>query len=245
MAMNLAVCSVRLSRKDILGEDSNAIYQPRMYKLAPAHQKLYEQLVEEQLLLLPDSTKIDATNASKLHHACQQILLNWSVFGGEDKRPAGYDLLDNVIEEVGDKKLIVWTNYQMTSKAVTAYLSKIGKTAAAYGAVDSKAGVDSFMNDPETQFLVAQPTSVGYGLEAQHVCSDALFLEFNTVPIHNKQAAARVDRQGQKGIAHIRYAVAQKTIQVKLLNDLLNNDDMASKVELTKKSLRDVLLGVN
>ena len=99
------------------------------------------------------------------------------------------------------------------------------------------------MYDPETRFMVAQPKSVGVGLNLQHVCSEMLFLEMSTVPMDARQAFGRVDRPGQRVRPTIRLARAIGTVQMQLFDNLLKNDDLVSQVERTPTSLRQELLG--
>ena len=248
---NMKLQSFKRTKKDIFGHNLDPIYQVIPYSLDKAHQKLYEKLAEEQLLLLLDGGKIDASSPTRLYHALQQIVLQWSKFCGEPKRSAGYDVLDEVIEEVNplDKsksKLVVWTYYQHTSGEVVQYLrEKFGERtiAAAYGKVNSQKGIDAIMEDPECRILVAQPSSCGVGLNLQHVCSEMLFLELSTTPMQAKQAIGRVDRAGQKIRPTIRIAQAKRTIQVRLLQQLLANDDLVAKVEDLVSTLRGAIFG--
>lgn len=247
----MKVQTIKRTKKDIFGHNLDPIFQVMPYSLDKAHQKLYEKLAEEQLLLLLDGGKIDASSPTRLYHALQQIVLQWSKFCGEPKRSAGYDVLDQVIEEVDpmDKaksKLVVWTYYQHTSGEVVQYLrDKFGEQAiaAAYGKVNSQKGIDAIMNDPECRILVAQPSSCGVGLNLQHVCSEMLFLELSTTPMQAKQAIGRVDRAGQTVRPTIRIAQAKRTIQVRLLQQLLSNDDLVAKVEDLESTLRGAIFG--
>ena len=249
---NFALNSVKRTKLDLFGHNLDPIYQPIRYELSKKHYKLYCDLAEEQLLLLPDGTKIDATTAQKLRHKLQQIVLDLEKFSGvEGKMAAGFELLDQVLEEVDpmvltNSKLCIWTYYKASSKLVYDYLrKKLGDkaVAAAYSETDSRESVRRIMHDPECRVLVGQPTSVGVGLNLHHVCSEMLFLEQATVPMYARQAIGRVDRAGQKIRPTIRFALASGTVQVKLFNDLLKNDDLTSKVEGTAQSLRDEIFG--
>ena len=99
------------------------------------------------------------------------------------------------------------------------------------------------MHDPATRILVANPQSAGAGLNPQYVCSEALFLEMDTVPIYNRQSIGRLDRVGQTVRPRMRIAVALGTVQVGLFHDMLKNDDMVERIEPSKDSLRKMLLG--
>jgi SNF2 family DNA or RNA helicase len=252
LAENFAICSATRDKKELFGDDLGAVYQPMLYDLSPAHLKLYYRLAEEQLLLLPDGNKIDATTSQRLYHALQQIVINFAKFSGkETDKSAGLDLLDEVISQVdpmdkGKSKFIVWTYYRSTSRLVTEYLrNQFGEQAvvAAYGEVNSAKSVQSIMFDDNCRILVAQPSSVGVGLNLQHNTSECLFLEQSTTPMQTIQSVGRIARTGQKIKPTIRFAQARGTIQLKLFQDLLNKADLVAQVERVRTSLRDEIFG--
>jgi hypothetical protein len=250
LAKNLALQSVRHSKEEVFGYDLAPNYNTIEYDLDPAHHKLYEKLVDEQLLLLEDGTKVDATTAIRLYHALQQIVCNWNRFTGGDERSAIYDLLDEIVEETdclnqGKSKLIVWTYYKMTSRAMTAYCESKwpGATVAAYSEVNSQKAIEQFLCTPSVRILLAQPGSAGVGLNPAHLCSEMLFVECSTIPMQVRQAIGRVDRMGQTVKPTIRFAQAVGTIQGYLYSRLSSNDDLVMKVENLKDSLRKNLLG--
>lgn len=242
--------TISRSKEEVHGYVNTPLFPDTQYDLEPAHAKLYERLVEEQLLELDNGCKIDATTAQKLYHACQQIVVNYGHFAGDPtKRSKAFDVLDSTIEQTDclnpkRSKLIVWTYYKLSSRTVLKYLLDKGiKAVAAYSEAKTEESVRLFMTDPDTRILVAQPTSVGAGLNPQHVCWEALFLETSTVPMHSRQAIGRIDRVGQKHKPSIRFAVARDTIQVQLLHRLLQNADLVSRVEGDIADLRSILLG--
>lgn len=253
LAKNFAIKAVKRTKKEMYGETLDPIYQPMPYELAPKHEKLYNRLAEEQLLLLPGGQKIDATTAQRLRHALQQIVVNYGRFSGNpDDRSAAYDIIDETLSEVdpmkeGNSKLVIWTYYVATSESVTSYLrSKYGESAvvAAYGKVNSQKAIDAIMDaDGDARILVAQPSSCGVGLNLQHVCWENLFIEMSTSSAQTRQAIGRTDRMGQKYRPTMRFAQALRTIQVSMFADLLRNDDLVSKVERTASSLRDEIFG--
>ena len=254
LADNFALKSAKRDKKELFGDTLEPIMQELPYRLSAPHQKLYAKLVDEQLLLLPDSTKIDATNSQKLHHALQQIVVNYARYSGvETDRSASYDIVDQIIDEVnpmqqGNSKLVIWVWYRQTAAALLRYLQDkhgAASTVAAYGGANSVASVDRIMFDDTCRIGVFHPASVGAGLELQFVCSEMLILEASTSPIYMRQAIGRVDRPGQKVRPTIRLAQAQGTVQTRLFQKLLDNDELTSRVELSKDSLRNQLLGLD
>ena len=246
---NLALSTVKRTKEELFGYDLKPIFPDGEYELSPQHMKLYNQLVEEQLLLLPDDQKIDATTSTRLYHAMQQIVVNWDYFSGDDNnRSTAFDIIDQVVEEtncmeVGSSKLIIWTWYTRTTQKVLNYLNG-GRLVAvgAYSGANSNKSFEAFQDDPSIRVLVASPASAGAGLNPQAVCSEMLWLETPTTPLLVTQGNGRVDRQGQTKTPRIVFATAKGTIQEYLKNKLISNDDLVSKIE-DKKFLRLTLLG--
>jgi hypothetical protein len=251
MARDFALQTITRSKLQLHGYNNPPNFPDCTYELSNEHSDLYEKLVDEQMLKFDNGEKIDASTATRLHHALQQIVANFEHFSNDPKkRSTTFDLLDLTIEqtrcnELDASKLIVWTNYKMTSGRVTEYLLNKGyRAVAAYGGSNAEKSVEAFMHDPNTRILVAQYQSAGAGLNPQEVCWESLFFELTTVPIYMRQALGRIDRMGQKNIPTQRIGVALGTIQERLLEHLLRNDDCAVQVEVTKESLRKSLLGL-
>jgi SNF2 family DNA or RNA helicase len=253
---NMQVNAVRILKEDVLTELPEITYSPVHYDLSTAHWNLYKRLAEEQLLEYEDGSKLDATEATKLWQSLQQIVMNYGHFSGNPSDvSAGFELIDETMEQLlgTDEskgrdvpgKLIIFTNYKMTSRNVLAYTQKYGSVAV-YGEVSAKqqqANIDRFMSDPTCRVLVAQVQSAGYGLNLQGVCSDVLFLEAPLSPIQFEQAVGRVYRNGQKNKVHIRVGIAQGTIQVHLCNLLMKKDSLVNRVIRNFQDIRVALYG--
>lgn len=250
---NLMLQAVKRTKEEMFaGMLHPPVYQTLNYDLEPQHKKLYDQLVDEALIELAESgQKIDATTPQRLYHLSQQMVLNWAHFAqNPELRARGLDFIDATVEDAQvlrpeRSKLIIWTYHQLSSGRVFQYVRDTWDkhAVAAYGGSDSKKAVHAFMNNPECRIMVAQPMSVGAGLNAMSVCWEMLFLEFSTVSMHIRQSIGRVDRVGQQHIPNIRFAVANGTIQNHLLHNLFKNDDRVSVVERNPQTLRQALMG--
>lgn len=248
---NFAINAAKRDKKDLFGYDLDPIIDPVPYELSPKHMALYRKLVEEQIYELPDGEKIDATTAQRMRHAMQQLVWNPAAFSGDPTDVAtGFDLLDTLCEQVNfmptdRSKFVIWTYYRQSTERIVEWMrSKFGNTGAvAYGGSNSEKAVEAVMFDDKCRWMVANPLSVGAGLELQHVCWEMFFAEMVTTPIPNRQAIGRVDRPGQKYRPTIRIGQAEGTIQLQLFKDLLKNDEQTTYIERTKQSLRAALLG--
>ncbi len=243
---NMRVNSVRLLKEDVLEELPEILYEPLIYDLEPAHLALYHKLAEEQLLELPDGGKIDATQVTRLWHGLQQMVMNYDYFSGDPtKKSMGFELIDEIMSQLDGNKLIVFTNYKLTSRAVTAFTQKYGSVAVfgEVSAANQQKNIDRFMNDAKCRLAVLQVQSAGFGLNLQDCCSDILFLEAPLIPIQFEQAVGRVYRNGQKRKVHIRVGMAQGTIQVHLVNLLMNKDELVNRVVRNHQDIRQALFG--
>jgi SNF2 family DNA or RNA helicase len=263
MQENYNKARVHRTKEEVHAALPRANYLPIFYDLDPEHMKLYKKLMEEQLLEVPDG-QIDASTAQKLQHHAQQIICNYGLFAGDPtKRSRVFDLIDEMCDEIGlglpadaaldqpeASKVIIWTQYKMTSALIHAYMQSkqrakgeapYGKAVAAYSGADSKASVEAFMFDPDTTNLTANTQSAGAGLNAQGVCWECAFPEFPTSTVQFRQAAGRIDRIGQRFNPNIRIFVARGTIQESKLKDLLSNDELVQEVSGDKQALKNLI----
>ena len=252
MNKNLMLQGTRRLSGEVLKDLKAPNYIPIRYDLDSEHLRLYRQLAEEQLLLLPDGGKIDATSAGRLYNALQQIVCNWEHFSGEAGTVSkAFDVVDMVCDEidVGEEvssKLIVYTYYRMTSARMVAHLKKFGAVAC-YSEVSARQqelNLTRFLEDPSCRILVAQPGSGGVGFNPQHVCGEVLFIEEPILPKDFIQAVGRVHRDGQLRIPNVRIATAEGTIQVRLHERLLIKDALANQVQGGFVDLRNAILGL-
>lgn len=220
---------------------------PIVYDLDSAHLRLYNELVEHQLLEMDDGRVIDALSTSALYHRCQQIICNWGHFEGDtDKTGAGFQLVEEVLDEIGDEKLVVVANYRMTTTGLAQHFKALAPALLIGGMSDAQRykEIDRFTQDKACRIIIIQPEAGGVGLDGlQAVCNEMIFLECPTIPRQFEQAYARLDREGQVRQVNCRIAVANKTIQIKLHRSLLAKDDTIVKVTGGLKTLREAIHG--
>lgn len=247
MQQNLSLRRVRRTKEEVHAALPKANYIEMHYALDKPHMALYKRLMEEQILQLGEG-KIDATTANALYHAAQQIIVNYGYFADDEtKRPATFDLIDQICDEINvmdltSSKFIIWVQYKRSAARLLEYMNSVGiPTVAAYSGADSKKSVAAFMDDPQIRCLVANPLSAGMGLNPQHLCWEVFFAETPTVTIPFIQAAGRVDRFGQQFNPNIRIGMAINTVQQDRYKSLLANDDLVNKVSGTEKGIRSLI----
>lgn len=247
LAENMKINSERLLLNDLRKDMKEPLYTRITYNLDPAHMALYKRIAQERLVEFENGREIDAISASALRSALQQVVINWGEFeGGTPREPAVLDLIEEVLEEIGDRKLAIAAHFIRTNAYLTRALAKYNPVAI-YGEIskpNKQKAIDTFINDPQCRVILLQPSSAGYGVDGlHHVCSDMIVVEAPTTPAPFKQVVARLDRTGQKNAVHVRVAIAAGTVQVGMFRSLLDNDDLATSIQGGYKSLRRSVYG--
>jgi SNF2 family DNA or RNA helicase len=238
--------SVRVLTEDVLKDLPEVTYDPLFYDLDPRHLRLYETLAEEQVAKLDGGGKKDLTNVSALFQALNQIPANAEHFSSGSVESTVIELIKEVLDEIGGRKLVVFTHYVMSTERVAALLEKLGISyAMVYGKTkDRQAEIDRFVEDPQCKVFIGNIAASGVGVDRlQHVCRDALFIE---VPYRSslfRQAVARLHRDGQRNAVHIRVAVANKTLQPAIWKSLQQNDDLVAQCIRSPETLHNLLHG--
>lgn len=241
---NLMISAHRVLTEDVLHDLPEATYTPIYYDLDPAHLRLYQRLANEQMVKLENGDKLDLTNVSALFNALSQVPANAEHFSEGTTQSTALDLIDGVLDELGGRKLLIFTHYVMTTERIAAHL-KAWKPAVLYGqTMDRQREIDRFVEDPACKVFVVNLRAGGAGVDRlQEVCRDMLFIELPYRSAEFRQAVARLLRDGQKNAVHVRIAVANKTLNVRTWDALQHNDDLVSECVRSPKTLRDILNG--
>ena len=254
---NFLYNGARAFRREIDQDLPEVTYEPMYYKLHPEHYAKYKQLAQEAFLEIEDGESVDFLTQSALNNALQQVIIGYEqYFETEAERKkartkvAAFELLDTVMESLGERKLIVYAYYQKAILALTEHGQQYGAVAVngAMTSTQRERNIERFMTDPSCRLLIGQPLSMGSGLDGlKNVCSDVLFLELPMVAKDFIQAVGRIDRNGQKERCHVRLAVAEGTVQVRRQRTLLDKDVQANRIQnptkMTKQDLQDWIYG--
>lgn len=243
---NLKVNSVRVLKEDVLKELPAVTITELFYDMSPKHKALYDELANNQLKVLEDGSKIDLTHVSALFNALAQIPANAEHFSGGEIESTLYELIDEIMDELGDGKLVVFTKYKMTNRRMLEKCAKYNPVAlfSDISGAQQQRNLDTFVNDPTCRMIQLQYQSGGAGIDnLQHVCSDVLFVELPPTAAAFTQCVARVHRAGQKLPVQVRIALAEKTIQSYLWNVVQDKDSLINLCIRGYKDIRDIVTG--
>lgn len=231
---NLAINSKRILYSDMYTDVEEPLMVPIYYDLEPGHYKLYKELAENELLMLEDGGKIDATTPQRLRHALGQIVTNWAHFAQDSSKISNaVEMVREKLDELGDKKLVVFCDYKLTIRALREQLSKYGCVSVNSEVTDKQkeANILRFKEDPACRVIAIQFISGGKGLDGlQHVSHHCMFLEPCQQPRDFWQAIARLKRMGQRFRVMVMLPIANGTVQVRGFKNLIANDTLVNRV---------------
>lgn len=151
-----------------------------------------------------------------------------------------------------DRPLVVFGYHRVVVRAAFSIARRLGLQTVGIQATDSfhrRAKALAAFNSGSAQVFVAPIRCAGLGLNLQHRCSDALYLERLWTPAEMEQSEDRLHRLGQKRQVTITYLDAKATIDERLATVLAAKqrlidsvlDDEPSKAEQASESLDEVL----
>lgn len=241
---NLLLVAHRVLKEDVLKDLPELTYTPIYYDLEPEHLKLYNRMVDEQMVKLTNGGKIDLTNVSALYQALQQVPCNAEYFSEGRIRSTVFDLIDTVMDELAGKKLVIFCHYRRTTTQLLEYLKAFNAVALWGETKDRQAPIDTFVKDPKCKVIILQIQAASAGIDGlQDVCQDMLFVEMPYRAATFHQAIARLHRDGQKSGVNCRVAIAQKTLQSRVWEYLQENDSLVNTVIRGSTDIRAALEG--
>ena len=241
---NLLLVAHRVLKEDVLRDLPELTYTPIYYDLEPEHLKLYNRMVDEQMVKLTSGGKIDLTNVSALYQALQQVPCNAEYFSEGRTRSTVFDLIDAVMDELTGKKLVIFCHYRRTTTQLLEYLKAFNAVALWGETKDRQAPIDTFVREPKCKVIILQIQAASAGIDGlQDVCQDMLFVEMPYRASTFHQAIARLHRDGQMSGVNCRVAIAQKTLQVRVWEFLQENDSLVNTVIRGAQDIRAALEG--
>lgn len=169
-----------------------------------------------------DKAGITVKNAMDQIIKLQQVTSNPTKFVNEDDPDSDFsgkvkwcnnnpkfDWLRDWLEDNEGERIVVFTRFAETAKALSDYLDKNRITNALYiGAMSEKertATKEAFVQPTaDTRVLIGTIGALGTGVDGlQHVVDNVIFLERDWTPGINEQAEERINRSGHVGMTNV------------------------------------------
>lgn len=215
------------------------VYDKFRFDLHPEQRKHYLELKRNFLTKVKTGEIVTVQNAAVLLMRLQQIASGTLI--NEDKtkfdlpnarKQALSDLLQKFANGAEDK-ILIWCRFRQDILDVVDVCQSIGDgyVCTLHGNMDEawrNRSVDSWMNDPNAKYLVANPAVGGMGLNLQGECKTVIYYTNSFNSVERWQSEDRVHRIGTKDSILYVDLIANNTIDEKILANLKEKKDLAS-----------------
>ena len=197
----VAPVTLRFSREECVDLPPRS-YEVRHADMTAEQRRLYDEIAGGGDWSL-DGTTYPAVDPGQAANKLSQVAGGFVLVGGKAVRLADnpkLDLLEELVREAGDEKLIVFHGYVEEGRQIQERLTAIGVGCAELrGEVDDKAEeIRRFREDPACRVLVAHPKSGGIGLNLQVATIEAFYSNGLYGAAVRDQAEGRIYRAGQE-----------------------------------------------
>lgn len=214
----------------------------RTVKLNPNERKMYNEMRRHLVAEIKTGRKLKGQNEikevvaatalakiMKLRQATSGFLYNEDHAALRPGRSSKMRLLEETLEELGDRQIKIWIEFEEEVNVICKMLSENEKTFTTLcgETKDKEQSIKNFQ-DGKSQYLVANPASAAHGLTFINSYIDIFFTLSYSWEKHT-QAKQRDERIGQTHSMLCIYLLAEDTVDF-MLKDVLDG----------KKSLQDV-----
>jgi SNF2 family DNA or RNA helicase len=207
-----------------------------LFDLSPAERKAYDQIRDEMRLEMDDGEELTVPNALVLAGRLRQATSNLPVLG-VDCQTAKAKVVKELVESLGDEKVIIFTHYAETAKLLRDVL------ACKHLIIGESSGREAIIQDWKDEGAVLIGNSAMYaGLNLQ--C--AHYVIFAEVPwnwANFEQAYCREFRTGQKNPVTVYVVNARNTIDEGVWKLINKKKQLGMDVEkaTTVEDIRDLI----
>lgn len=235
--------SYAVYKDEVLPELPPKVYMRRDLEMTPEIRKAYLDMMNTSALEI-EGKQIDFSATSGAFVKLHQIA---NGFVKDDEGTVHYfnknpklDLFDELMEEVGENKLVIWSPYHPQMKQLCAHLKKRKRDyAIIHGELspsERKKERTKFIDANGVQFCIANPAAAGEGLNLQ-VAFNEWFVANWWKPDTRAQAEDRCHRIGQQNSVNIIDSPMTGTIEVSILHGLKKKQNLERKILQTSDLL--------
>ncbi|MFW6281958.1 MAG: DEAD/DEAH box helicase [bacterium] len=240
---------LRRLKEDVIEDMPELTIQKRHVKLEGKQKKIYKQMEDRMVAEVTESEEITASIVISKIMRLKQIAVSPSLISEEKKdfKSAKIDMLFDIIDESGEQKIVVFTQYQGAAELVAKELKEKGiGYGILHGGIDTdtrQENVNKFQNDRDCKVFVATIKAGGVGINLT-AGSIAVFLDKDWTPANNSQAVDRLHRIGQKRNVTVIELIAKDTIESYIEELLEEKQETFDNLIEGKISGKEILLNL-
>lgn len=197
----------------------------REVTLSDSQMKVYRDIKKHMVAGLGDRlviANVALTKLMKLRQLSSGFAIDTFGEATETVDNSKLNVLLEVLEEIGDKQVIIWLQFkkefEMISKHLKNYVTLFSETT------DKDSSIEQFKSG-KAQYLLAHPKSGGHGLTFTN-CDTMIFFSIDYSFEGIEQARGRIHRPGQTKKCTYIYLLAKDTIDVTIKEALDKKEDL-------------------
>lgn len=163
-------------------------------------------IINDQMVAI----SVRIAQVTKLRQITGGFLIDQTEMTHEIESATKLDSLDDLLEEIGDEKVIIYAQYRWEIKTIAQrYKNKGVVTVFGENKVeDSLENIKEFIKNPDVKIIVLNPKSCAYGITFV-VSHYMIFYSISHSELENYQCIKRIERAGQKHPMFIYYLISR------------------------------------
>ncbi len=211
----LAPLMLRRKKEEVLEDLPSRTLQKYYVQLKGRQGAAYRQMEKDMAVQLSTGEMMTASMVLARITRLKQIAVSPELVGVEGPS-AKLDVMMDIINDAGDQKVVVFSQFAEAIKLAAGRLTEAGiGHAVLIGETrkeDREAGIERFQNDPACRVFLASIQAGGLGITLT-AGSIGIFLDKHWTPAINNQAADRLHRIGQERPVTIYEILAEGSIE--------------------------------
>lgn len=223
------------------------IFSPRYCNLSDEQHHIYYPVAEElvkKFKMGDHKFRImnPLTKLSKLSQICSGFMYDDSGKAMYIKDNSKASLLEEVLNEIGEEKVVIYTRWKEDVPIVSQVLRSLGRRSVSLlsETKDRKAVIESFQDDPEVKVLIASTEVGGYSITLT-ASSYAIYYSLNFPLDDWLQSQDRIHRKGQTKTCVYIPLMVNNTVDTYIYGHVAANVDLATSIVDPMKYLEDSL----
>lgn len=234
LKQRLSTVCIRREKRDVL-DLPPITYQYVPLELSPEQRAAYEQMLSEMYTQWK-GREVEATTVLAQLTRLKQMCVSPDLMPGHECiTGVKIEWLADAVENLGDEKALVFSQFSTAIKRILPSLAKVGPVSHFDGGTPLQKrnfAVDNMQQNPKCKFL-ATTTQCGESYTCT-AANNVFFLDLMWSPPANAQAVARVDRMGQTKPVTVYIPYCVNTVEeyiMQVLNEKQNLFDSVIPVQ--------------
>ena len=214
-------------RKEDAVDLPEQVHEIRDVMLSKPEQQAYDQL-KNDLVLSFGGEDVLATSALVEVMKLRQLTSGfcYGETGVHQTGKSKLNELQELLDEIGDKQVIIWANFRHEIREI---LNRLPNSGAIWSGTDDREKVILDFQRGRTKYLIANPQSAAHGLTFVN-CSYAIYFSPTYSYELQKQSQDRIHRIGQDTKCTYYYLIAKGTVDEVVYKAVNNKAELSTEV---------------